>query len=263
MDNTMLSIVICSRHADISEDLKRNVDSTIGLKNFNNVSYRNGDLYDKQSVSYISNLVYNLDGFYEIIVIDNSKSEYNIFSAYNYGVKRSRGEILCFMHEDILFHTQDWGRLVVEHFEKNSNIGLIGVEGTHFIAKYASPWWAASMSTGQLIQGHTDNGACSSVEEKLWGRKTSDSIEAVVVDGLWMCVRRNLFDNELIRFDDKTFSGFHCYDADICMQVIKAGYEVRVAYDIMIEHTSLGTPLSIWIYGMINGMVCYPLLKGL
>lgn len=220
----MISCIICSRKPDIPNTLKQNIASTIGCE-------------------------------YELIVIDNSLNQYTIFSAYNEGVKRSKGDILCFMHEDILFHTSNWGNLVVEHFIRNSHLGLIGVEGTHYMPKYAASWWSASMSSGQMLQGNIIDGEYVSNQEFLWSRKrdNADSIEVVVVDGLWMCIRKSLFDNGLVLFDEKTYNNFHCYDADICMQVIKSGYEVRVAYDIMIEHKSLGTPnvqyfeqLDIW-----------------
>lgn len=228
-----LSIVICSRHADISEELKRNIDSTIGLK----PCVLNGC---------------DFDGYFEIIVIDNSGNKYNIFSAYNEGIRRASGEIVCFMHEDVWFHSQDWGVRVINHF-KNAKTGLIGVEGTHFMAKCASPWWSSAMNSGQLIQGNMVDGIYESKTERLWGRKCTDSINAVVVDGLWMCIRKSLFDCGLISFDEKLYSGFHCYDADICMQIYSVEYEVRIVFDILIEHSSLGNPdlyyfsqLDIW-----------------
>lgn len=245
----ILSLIICSRYPDVTEELKRNIASTLGLvfgasSNDDRLSFVKKNVVgtDNQMGLIYSNTLFVNDEIYELIVVDNSQGKYSILSAYNEGVKYASGEILCFMHEDILFHTQDWGKRVVEHFATNPKVGLLGVMGTHFMSKYSSPWWAASMSSGQLIQGRTINGVYSCVEERLWGRKMSDSIEAVMVDGLWMCVRKNLFDKGLIRFDDKTFIGFHCYDADICLQIIQAGYEVRVAYDILIEHKSLGTP---------------------
>ena len=73
----MISCIICSRRSDISAELKENIASTIGCE-------------------------------YELVAIDNSKKEYSIFSAYNEGVRRANGEILCFMHEDILYHTQGY-----------------------------------------------------------------------------------------------------------------------------------------------------------
>ena len=63
----MISIIICSRFQSISKELKDNIENTVGV-------------------------------VHEIICIDNSKSQYDIFSAYNEGVKRSQYPLLCFMH---------------------------------------------------------------------------------------------------------------------------------------------------------------------
>ena len=71
----MISIIICSRTASISDELNQNIDQTIGIP-------------------------------YELVVIDNSENLYSIFSAYNEGVKRSKYEMLCFMHDDIIFKTK-------------------------------------------------------------------------------------------------------------------------------------------------------------
>ena len=81
----MISIIICSRFQSISKELKDNIENTVGV-------------------------------VHEIICIDNSKSQYDIFSAYNEGVKRSQYPLLCFMHEDILHYTSDWGKLLINHF---------------------------------------------------------------------------------------------------------------------------------------------------
>ena len=51
----MISIIICSRFQSISKELKDNIENTVGV-------------------------------VHEIICIDNSKSQYDIFSAYNEGV---------------------------------------------------------------------------------------------------------------------------------------------------------------------------------
>jgi len=75
----MFSLIICSRNNDICDELKKNISLTIG-------SYK-----------------------YEIIVVNNSKNEYSIFQAYNVGVRKAKFQYLCFMHEDILYLTNNWG----------------------------------------------------------------------------------------------------------------------------------------------------------
>lgn len=74
----MISCIICSRTSTISNELMQNISSTIGCE-------------------------------YEIITIDNSTNKHNIFQAYNEGIRRAKGEYLCFMHDDILYHTENWG----------------------------------------------------------------------------------------------------------------------------------------------------------
>lgn len=205
----MISCIICSRYPDISNELKHNIASTIGCE-------------------------------YELVVIDNSKNEYTIFSAYNEGARRSNGDVLCFMHEDIFFRSNDWG--LVTKYLNGEHYGLIGVIGGLYYPNYPCAWWHSATETGQIIQGiYDDDGNYSIFKQYLWNRKHGDIIEAVTVDGLWMCIKKSLFDDGIIKFDDTMFRCFHLYDADICMQIINAGYEVGIVFDVFIEHKSGGT----------------------
>jgi hypothetical protein len=69
----MVSIIICSKYQQLDKQLLLNIQNTIGTA-------------------------------YEVVNIDNSQHQYSIFEAYNIGVSRAKGEYLCFMHEDVLFH---------------------------------------------------------------------------------------------------------------------------------------------------------------
>lgn len=207
----MISLIVCSRCPDKLDSLKKNVAKTIGAE-------------------------------YEFVIIDNSDNRYNIFSAYNEGVARSKGDILCFMHEDLVFHSKKWGNNVIAHFD-NNEIGLIGVVGGTYLPKVPLiTWWDSDMS-GHIIQGITIENhyyrlvpIYKFIERK--GRKEKTS-EVVAVDGLWFCVKKSMF--ETIRFDDNTFHGFHCYDLDICMQVLDQNKKIEVVFDILIEHKSAGS----------------------
>lgn len=205
----MISIIICSTHRAIDVSLSDNIKDTIG---------RNVD--------------------YEIISIDNSDNRYSIFSAYNEGVKRAKGEYLCFMHEDIIFHSVGWGRMIAETF-KDGKVGMLGVLGTAYFSPVMSSWWNAPISAkkGKVIQGTVKNGYYETYVDG-YENYTSDNF-VVAVDGLWMCIRKSLFQECIIRFDDKTFSGFHFYDIDISFQVVKSGYKIEIV-GIDIEHRSFG-----------------------
>lgn len=204
----MISIIICSRKPDIPDNLKSNIIDTIGAD-------------------------------YELIVIDNSENKYSIFSAYNEGVRRAKFPYLCFMHEDILFHTEDWGVKVIEYF-KDKTVGLIGVVGGHYMPECPASWWSTECRSGKILQGQF-NDEKYTTEKFEWRRyKPDDSerVEVAVVDGLWFCIPKDLFLD--IKFDEQVFSGFHCYDTDICYQISNTGCSVNVVFDILIEHKSYG-----------------------
>ena len=207
----MISIIICSRKADIPQELKDNIAVTVGCE-------------------------------YELCVIDNSHNEYNIFTAYNEGVRRAKGEILCFMHEDIVFHSNKWGKIIEDIYKLEEKYGVIGVIGGQFFPKTPTSYWEGGTGIGQIIQGTIEHGQYRTF---LNGRKIDSKaagalVDVVAVDGLWMCASKRLFDEGIIRWDSDNFDSFHCYDMDICLQSIRSGYRVAVIGGIMIEHQSFG-----------------------
>lgn len=206
----MISLIVCSRCPDKLDSLKKNVAKTIGAE-------------------------------YEFVIIDNSDNRYNIFSAYNEGVARSKGDILCFMHEDLVFHSKKWGNNVIAHFD-NNEIGLIGVAGGTYLPKVPLITWWDSNCTGHIIQGMTIENHYYRLLPIYKNSKERDekknASEVVAVDGMWFCIKKSMFDR--IRFDENTFHGFHCYDLDICMQVLGQNKKIEVVFDILIEHKSTG-----------------------
>ncbi|MBO5705441.1 MAG: glycosyltransferase [Bacteroidaceae bacterium] len=204
----MISLIICSTQSDLSKSLKENIRSSICSK-------------------------------YEIVHIDNSQRRYNIFEAYNIGVERSSGEYLCFMHEDIVFRRQGWGKIIEQTLSHNE-VGALGVAGGHVVLDQLD-WRFYGFLDVCLIQGNT------SVEPNPIYYRSSHARSndykglrhVAVIDGVWMCMRKELFN--IIRFDEQTFHDFHLYDSDICMQINKQGYGVYVTHDVLLEHRSEGT----------------------
>lgn len=210
----MISIIICSRKADISRELKDNIAATIGCE-------------------------------YELCVIDNSRNDYNIFTAYNEGVRRAKGDILCFMHEDILFHSEKWGTIVEEFFLEHAEAGLLGVIGGQFIPNTPSSYWEGGAQIGKVIQGYIN--VKGEYQTYIEGRNSSELFEEVAaVDGLFMCIPKKLFDMKMLWWDSETFNGFHCYDMDICYQVLINNFRIFVLQSISIEHFSPGNTDSIY-----------------
>lgn len=207
----MISLVICHRDADFLEKIKINIKDTIGVP-------------------------------YELIIIDNTKNQYSIFEAYNYGVSKCNYDIICFTHEDILFHTLNWGVNVIEHF-KDESIGMIGICGGDAMPNVPAPWWNSKTLNNHYFNNiNTWKGKESYHQySNPFDEKKSD---VVLLDGAWFCIPKNLF--KKITFDTKSFKGFHCYDSDISLQVLNLK-RVVVIYDVLLEHFSAGTINHDWV----------------
>lgn len=205
----MISIIVCSR-LDSTNDLhERNISKTIGTE-------------------------------FEYIRIDNRNNTYNLCSAYNEGVKRSTGETIVFVHEDVFFMEGGWGDKLENKFS-DPTIGLVGVAGTQYLFGDSPGWVAAGRPfiKGQVVH-ETNNGNTYNLTVFSW---ENDDAEVVAVDGLFFAIRRNLF--ETIKFDDQTFDGFHLYDLDICMQ-IRPTHRLIVTKEILLKHQSGGSFNDLW-----------------
>ena len=204
-----ISIVICSRNENLSKEFKENIDLTIGCD-------------------------------YELFVIDNSNNQYSIFEAYNYGIEMSKSEILCFIHDDIRFHTKNWGGILKKLFKDNSEFGLIGIAGSQTKSKTPSGWWNCK-SKDMVIHIIQDfpNGT-SKVQNS--GFDDQKFREAAVIDGVFMGLRKSTN----VRFDSR-FSGFHGYDLNIGFEVIEKGYKIGVTDQILLQHFSLGSLNTEWL----------------
>jgi len=209
----MISIIICARNNDITPILRENIGQTIGIE-------------------------------YEIIVIDNSYNQYNIFQAYNIGVQQSRFPYLLFMHDDIFYHTDNWGEKVLAYF-KNDKVGAVGIAGTPYIPFNPGSWWSAGIGYLYILQSEDDKSP-PVLQERF--NNYSSTREAVALDGVWFCIRKKLFD--VIRFDEDTYNGFHLYDVDISLQVYKTGHSLICIKDVLIHHQSIGALNSNWLEAM-------------
>lgn len=126
---------------------------------------------------------------------------------------------------------------------------MIGVLGSQAVADAPGYWCFA-----RGFEGDNQYLATKIVlynrESSSTGRSTSSNMcleysaglkdgmaEAKGIDGLFFAIRGSLFDKGLVRFDDRTFKGFHFYDMDICMQVA-AHCKVVVINTIFMEHAT-------------------------
>lgn len=216
----MISIVVCSRTPTISLALHNSIEENTGVP-------------------------------YELIVIDNSHGKHSIFSAYNLGVSKTAGDLICFMHDDVICRSPHWGGAVLAHF-KDPSVGMIGLGGTRYLSRIPGIWWGGGLGLigspkGPVCQHTIDTDRLLPEESRecVINPTGANAEDVVALDGLWLCIRRDLFPS--IAFDTATFSGFHFYDLDISLQVWQAGKKLRVVHDIVVEHVAHSRHDRTWI----------------
>lgn len=202
----MISIIICCTYKRDIEVLKKNILDTAGI-------------------------------IVEFILIDNSKNNFSIFEAYNQGVEKSKFETLCFVHEDVMFHTQNWGKIILNDI-KEKDVGLIGFAGSQYLFDFPTSWFMAKPLYRNLIQKGYKDGSSKKITF------TPNKIEAAAVDGFCFFMPKGIFND--ITFDSKNYKGFHFYDLDISMQVLNQNKKILLLNNIIIEHYSTGTPNESW-----------------
>lgn len=211
----MISVIICSANSADLLTVKANIARTIGV-------------------------------VHEIIAFDNHDGSKGICELYNQGVQRAQYDLLCLMHEDIEMQTIGWGEKVVEIFEKNEGLGLLGVAGGGYKSLVPSSWYNADLElNGEfyccLIQGFKHSG----IEEYLDYRNPRNEklSKVAAIDGCWMCTTRTIaLDNP---FDEQLLRGFHGYDIDFSLAVGRK-YDVAVTYEVLLRHFSEGAFSKQW-----------------
>lgn len=190
---------------------------------------------------------------FEFIIIENH-AKYSLCEAYNIGIEKAKYNFFCFVHDDILFKTTNWGNRLISAMEADNSIGLIGVAGTKFKSTYPSGW-GQSPYLSHFNKGHIFSKLGIQPENhfEFDQKKIKNDIEDVVcVDGVFLFTKKEL--TTICRFDDKMLTNFHGYDIDFSLQVHFARYRVIVDRNILLTHHSGGNYSR--EYTQANRLIC-------
>lgn len=210
----MLTIIISSYQPHYYLNLEKNIAETIGIP-------------------------------YEMIKIDNHGAM-GICEAYNKGAKKAQYNFLLFLHEDVFFETQDWGKALV-NLLKEEKTGCIGVAGSNYYGYVPASWWQQGYKKIHLIQ------AGSSSKEKISNIRANfrDNISLEKVkplDGVFLACRREVYQE--FPFDENV-KGFHGYDLVFSLKISKK-YQNYVTDKILLTHYSQGTLNKQWLEGILK-----------
>lgn len=205
----MISIIISSINNSLLKQVTNNIKNTIGVP-------------------------------YEIISYNNSIQNYGICKVYNICAKKAKYKFLVFCHEDILFHTINWGAELITLLSNIKN-GLIGAAGATYKSEFCTPWTSVPHEFYRMnaIQRYTNG----NIIKHSINPKNEVNSKVAVIDGFFMATTKKIFKE--IHFDEEYLKGFHLYDIDYSYKISKK-YNILISHKILIEHFSQGNMNKNW-----------------
>lgn len=162
--------------------------------------YNDYEQYNKMCES-----IYSQDALYEIVGIDNTNNTFkSAASALNYGAEISKGSILVFLHQDIIFnspHSLYEFTYRLFEFEEDSIIGLYGATRKKGI------------KVNDLDLVDTLDECCISMKKSTWDK---------------------------YKFNEEICDNWHLYSVELCIRVKQNGGSIYTG-KFSIRHLSNGT----------------------
>ena len=217
----MISIIIASVKPDLLAKVEASISKTIGVN-------------------------------YEVIAIENGDGRMGLCELYNKGVSQSHFDVLCFMHEDIVFKTENWGALVLQIFENNKQLGLLGVAGSQYKSVAPSTWHSFKNEEPELLNYNFIQHFKFSEHKAILEYSNPENAlltNVATIDGLWFCCTRDAV--QKYSFDEKILKGFHGYDLDFSIGIGQY-FDVAVTFEILIEHFSEGNLNKNWLIDILK-----------
>jgi GT2 family glycosyltransferase len=163
---------------------------------------------------------------FEIIGIHDAKS---LAEGYNRGLKRARGEIVIFSHDDVIFLDNQFAQKISERMQSWDVLGFLGIA---LRASSAGPdvrtHYAGAFSG--FLPRHINR-----IRFSLRGAWDWPIVgNATMLDGL--CIIAHHHVATAIGFDADTFDGWMLYDLDFSFAAHLAGYKIGICCDIPLIH---------------------------
>lgn len=172
----------------------------------------NHELY-KKSLFCINNLEVPKGFKVEKICIENA--EY-LTKEYDKAMKETDAKYKVYIHQDVYIINKNFIKDIIDIFENNRNIGMMGVVGTKVIPKNGI-WWESSYKCGMRYSNYIYRGM-----KLIEYYKQIENESVKCIDGLIMITQYD------IPWRKDIFDGWHFYDISQSVEFIKAGYEVVV-----------------------------------
>ncbi|MCR4746672.1 MAG: glycosyltransferase family protein [Lachnospiraceae bacterium] len=181
------------------------------MKDIAFIACYNDELLMNECRRYIERLYLPEDYRVDIITVFDAPS---MCAGYNAAMKSTDAEIKIYLHQDSFIVNKYFLFNIVDIFNSDKNIGIIGITGTDGLPESAI-WWDGNIKgkfpfTKELYSDERIESAAS-------------YSEAVVVDGFLIATSKD------IDWREDIFDGFDFYDVSECMEYRRRNYKVVVA----------------------------------
>lgn len=195
----------------------------------------NNDRYWNECLEYLGRLIVP-DG-YELVLLE-IRNATSMCAGYNEALGASDAKYKIYLHQDV-FITDPWFLFeLLEIFENNSSIGMVGLVGSIGMPRDAVVWHGQRVSSIYRA-GNTD---INSLREKaLYDASKIKSVDGV--DGLLIATSVD------IPWREDVFDGWDFYDLSQSREFINAGYKVVVP--------DYGRPFVVHDDGMVLNLANY------
>lgn len=182
------------------------------------ISCVNNERQYEENLLYINNL--EIPEGYEVekIAVRDAKS---MTSGYNRAMNSSDAKYKVYLHQDTLIINKNFIRNILQVFESDEYLGLLGMIGTKQIPTTGN-WWESSSIFGKVYENHTGKMQLLSFNEV---ENIYESVQGL--DGLILITQYDVF------WREDLFEGFHYYDISQCIEFKKAGFKVGIPKQII------------------------------
>lgn len=165
----------------------------------------NDAFFFSECVKYIQRLEVPEGIEIELIEIRDAIS---MTAGYNEGMRNSDAKYKVYMHQDVFIRNKYFIGDILDVFEKNEGIGLIGLVGSPVLPDNGVMWYGKRIFGDEEISSEGYRNCVK--EDGYW--------EVEAVDGLLMATQYD------VPWREELFDGWDYYDISQCYEVKRAGY---------------------------------------
>lgn len=174
----------------------------------------NNEKYWNECITYLNRLI--VPEGYEIDVIEVHDA-ISMCAGYNEGMRASDAKYKIYMHQDVFITDQWFLTEILEIFEYDSSIGMIGLVGSCGIPEDAVVWHGNRIS--RIYRAGNEDIESLANKAVL---QTNKIMDVDGIDGLLMVTSTDL------SWREDVFTGWDFYDLSQSREFISAGYRVVV-----------------------------------